>query len=81
MLLYICCRSYRGRLFTTSGWCIGKLLPDLDILSAMSMSFHVCSRGGGGGDLTTCGGWGGGGPSDGLMFSPGDLFVWGCFVN
>ena len=31
-VMYICCRPYRGRLFTTSGWCVGKLLPVLDML-------------------------------------------------
>ena len=30
------------------GWCVGKLLPVLDMLSAVFMSFCVCSRGGGG---------------------------------
>ena len=30
------------------GLCLGKLLPDLDMLFATSMSFCVCSRGGGG---------------------------------
>ena len=44
-MLYICCRSYRGQLFwLTPGLCVGKLLPDLDMLRAMSMSFWVCSR-------------------------------------
>ena len=45
------------------GWCIGKLLPDLDILSAMFMSFYVCSWGGGSTNL-----WWVGGPSDVLLF-------------
>ena len=56
----------------------GKLLPNLDMLSAMFMSFCVCSRG-----------WihqlvwvgGGGGPSYVFSVSPGDLLVWGYFVN
>ena len=60
-----CCCIYVAGLIEAGcllppGWCIDKLLPDLDILSAMSMSFHVCTQGGGV-DLPTCGGWVGGG--------------------
>ena len=52
------------------------------MLSAMFMSFCVCSRGGGGGGSTNM--WwsgGGGGPSYVFSVSPGDLLVWGYFVN
>ena len=54
--LYICCRSYTGRLFPTSGWsaigyccfsCIVCCVP----CSFIIMSYCVCSRGGGGGGL------------------------------
>ena len=54
--LYICCPSYRGRLFwLPPGLCVGKLLPDLDMLSAMLMSCCVCSWGL---DLPACSGLG-----------------------
>ena len=51
-LSYCCIHVYVAGLIEagcllTLGWCIGKLLPDLDILSAMFMSFYVCPRGGG----------------------------------
>ena len=58
-----------------SGVVSGKLLPDLDMLSAMFMSFCVCSRGW---VYQPVVGWG-----SFLLYSvsPGDLLVWGYFVN
>ena len=51
-LIYVilCCVCVAGLIEAgfslPSGLCVGKLLPDLDMWSAMYMSFCVCSRGG-----------------------------------
>ena len=50
------------------GWCFGKLLPDLDMVSVVFMSFGVFARGGGGGIYQPVVGGGGGGLLHVLVF-------------
>ena len=80
-----CCCIYVAGLIEA-----GCLLPPGGVLANYCRIWIYCLLclcrsmfvlGGGGGGSTNLWWVGGGGPSDVLMFSPGDLFVWGCFVN